>query len=150
MTLEVLQRDMIQALKDGDKTRKQALSGYVDAVKKAAINKNTRDNVTEELVDEVLMKCQKEIQEMIDTCPPSREDKLAEYQAQLAIIKEYAPQLITDEAEIEKMINYILACNSMVANKGQKGYIMKIVMPVLRKHHADMKIANAVLNRMCQ
>lgn len=70
------------------------------------------------------------------------------YQKQLAIVKEYAPQLITDESEIEKMINYICACNGMIATSGQKNWIMKLVMPVLKKQNVDMKIANNVLNNL--
>ena len=46
MTLEKLQSEMIQAMKNKDKTRKSVLSGRVDSVKKAAIDKNCRDNIT--------------------------------------------------------------------------------------------------------
>ena len=85
---------------------------------------------------------------MVNDCPPDRTDKLEEYQKQLAIVKEYAPQLITDESEIEKMINYICACNGMIATSGQKNWIMKLVMPVLKKQNVDMKIASKVLDNL--
>lgn len=64
----------------------------------------------------------------------------------MAIVKEYAPQLITDESEIEKWINYICACNGMIATSGQKKWIMKLVMPALKKQNVDMKIASKVLD----
>lgn len=59
MTLEVLQSEMIAALKSGNKFRKHVISTLVDAVKSTAINKNCRDNITEAFVDEVMLKCKK-------------------------------------------------------------------------------------------
>ena len=79
MTLEKLQSEMIQAIKNQDKTRKLVLSSLVDAVKKAAIDKNCRDNITESMVDEVLLKYKKMVQEMIDTCPADRAGALRSY-----------------------------------------------------------------------
>lgn len=148
MTIEKLRNDMVMALKSGDKFRKQVLSSMVEAVLNAAIDKKCKDNITEDLVNEVLKKQQKNLQEMVNDCPPDRTDKLEEYQKQLAIVKEYAPQLITDESEIEKMINYIYACNGMIATSGQKNWIMKLVMPVLKKQNVDMKIASKVLDNL--
>ena len=56
MTLEKLQEQMITAMKNGDKPRKTAISGYIAAVKKVAIDKGCRDNITEEMVNETLTK----------------------------------------------------------------------------------------------
>ena len=65
MQLQTLQSAMIAAMKNKDKPRKAVLSSMVDAVKKAAIDKNCRDNVPESLVDEVLLKYKKMMQEMM-------------------------------------------------------------------------------------
>ena len=148
MTLEKLQNEMIQAMKNRDKMRKSVLSGLVDAVKKSAIDKNCRDNITEELVDEVLLKYKKTVQEQIDTCPASRVETLAEYNAQMAVVAEFAPTLITDETEIKLMILDLV--NSEIAfAKANKGKIMKIVAPVL-KGKTDMAIVNKVLANMLE
>ena len=56
MTLEVLQKEMIAAMKNKDKLRKDTISSLIGAVKKTALDKNCRDNITEALVDEVLLK----------------------------------------------------------------------------------------------
>ena len=56
MELKVLQNEMVAALKARNKFRKDVISSLVGAVKKAAIDKNCRDNVTEELVNAVLIK----------------------------------------------------------------------------------------------
>ena len=83
---------------------------------------------------------------MIDTCPADRTDKLNEYTAAMAIVKEYAPQLITDENEIKGMILYVLN-NEYALEKKNRGQIMKIVMPVL-KGQVDMAVANKVIGSM--
>lgn len=148
MTLEKLQNEMIKAMKNKDKMRKSVLSGLVDAVKKAAIDKNCRDNITEELVDEVLLKYKKTVQEQIDTCPANRVEILAEYNAQMAVVAEFAPTLITDENEIKLMI-LDLVNSEMALTKANRGKIMKIIAPVC-KGKVDISIVNKVLGGMLQ
>ena len=148
MTLETLQSEMIQAMKNKDKLRKSVLSGMVDAVKKAAIDRNCRENIAETLVDEVLLKFKKMVQEMIDTCPLDRLDILKEYKAQMEVVSEFAPTLITDEAEIRKMILDVVN-NEAEFSKANRGKIMKIIAPVF-KGKVDMSIVNKVLGVMLQ
>jgi uncharacterized protein YqeY len=147
MTLEKLQNEMIAAMKSGDKFRKGVLADMIGNIKTAAINKNCRDNITEEFVDEVLLKCKKTAQEMIDTCPADRVETLAEYVKQLDIINEFAPVLIVDEDVIRHMINDALTENSIDATKKNKGIVMKTIMPMF-KGKADMKIVNMVIGEI--
>ena len=149
MTLDVLQNEMILALKNGDKFRKQVLADIVGNVKKAAIDKNCRDNVTEVLVDAVLLKCKKTAQEMIDTCPADRVETLAEYNKQLEIINEFAPKLITDETDIYNMIQNTLVKNHIDPIKKNKGVVMKTIAPMF-KGKADMKIVSKVVEEILQ
>jgi len=144
MTLKILQTEMIAALKAGDKERKDAISALVAAVKKAGIDKGCRDNIPDSLVDEVILKEKKTIQEMIDTCPADRVDIKATYEKRLAVINEFAPQLITNVFEIEDMITAICWGENLALTKTNKGAIMKVVMPKL-KGKVDMKIANNVI-----
>lgn len=145
MTLEVLQSAMIAAMKERNKSRKDSISSLISAVKKAAIDKMCRDNIPEELVNEVILKEKKTVQEMVDTCPAERVDLLEEYKARLEVINEFAPQLISDEGELKALIESILATLGDEANN--KGAVMKAVMPQL-KGKVDMKVANKVLNEM--
>lgn len=147
MTLEVLQKEMITALKAGDKLRKEVVAGLVDAVKKAGINKQCRDNIPESLVNTVLQKEQKTMQEMIDTCPADRTETLALYKSKMEIIKEFAPQLLTDPNEIKEKVLTLLASAGLEATKKNKGQIMKVVMPVF-KGNADMGIVNKVVSEV--
>lgn len=141
MTLEKLQNEMVAAMKSGDKFRKGVLADMIGNIKTAAINKNCRDNITEEFVDEVLLKCKKTAQEMIDTCPADRIETLAEYVKQLDIIDEFAPVLIVDEDVIRNMIQNVLSENNVEPTKKNKGMVMKTIMPMF-KGKADMKIVN--------
>ena len=147
MTLEILQAEMVSAMKNKDKVRKDTISSLVSAVKKAAIDKMCKDNITEELVNEVILKELKTIQEMIDTCPDSRPELLANYAERKLIIREFAPKLMTNEEEIKNTITTLLSDAQIEVSKNNKGQIMKLVMPAL-KGKADMKVVNKVLNEM--
>ena len=72
MQFETLQKDMVAAMKAKDKVRKEAISSLISAVKKTAIDEGTRDNITEELVNRVILKERKTVQEQLDSCPADR------------------------------------------------------------------------------
>ena len=129
-------------MKDHDKERKETLSSLIGAIKKVAIDEKCKDNITEELINRVILKEKKTVQEMIDTCPAERENTLNEYKAKMAIIEEFAPKLVTDENEIKNMIYHIISITD-IQEDGQKA-VMKAIMPKL-KGKVDMKVANKVL-----
>ena len=143
MTLETLQSEMIKAMKAKDKARKDTISSLIGAIKKTAIDKKCKDNITEELCNEVLLKEKKTVQEMIDTCPREREDLLYEYQIRMVIISEFAPKLVTDKDEIKRMILDIVSIINTVDKKERR----KIVMTAM-KGKADKKIVNEVFEEL--
>ena len=146
MTLEILQSAKTDAMKNKNAVRKDVLSAMIDACQKASITPKGRIEITEQLIDEVLIKYQKTIQEMIDTCPAERADLLDKYQAEMEVVKLYAPQLMTDKGEIECTINDIL--NGEIAlTKANRGNIMKLITPYF-KGKADMKIVSQVIAGM--
>ena len=147
MTLEKLQSEMIRAMKNGDKFRKGVIADLVGNIKTAAINKNCRDNITEELVDEVLLKCKKTAQEMIDTCPAERVETLAEYVKQLDIVNEFAPTLITDVEQIRTIIALYTSDEGIDLTKANRGKVMKLASTKL-KGKADMSIVSKVVGDM--
>lgn len=143
MTLENLQSAMIEAMRAGEKERKTAISNYIAQIKKSAIDKNCRDNIDEAFVDAELVKIQKSVQEQVDTCPATRADLLEKYNAELAIIKEFAPHLINDPEEIRTLIttNYSGA------------YTTKDIMKWLTSNYKgkiDMKIASIVVKEVAR
>lgn len=104
MTIEKLQSEMIAALKGGNKERKNFISNYIAAIKKAAIDKGCRDNITEQFVNTELIKIQKSVKEQIDTCPATRPDLLEKYEAELQVINEFAPALISNPNRIAEIL----------------------------------------------
>jgi len=147
MTFNELQKDMIQAMKSGDKAKKEALSSVISAIKKNAIDIGEKDNITDNLVDKTLLKEQKTIKEMIDTCPEDRTELKNKYVNRLYIINQYCPKVIVDPTEIEKLVVEICRSADCVLAESNRGNVMKTVMPQL-KGKVDMKIANQVISKL--
>ena len=145
MQMEQLQKDMIAAMKAKDKPRKEAISSLVSAVKKAAIDAGCRDDIKEDMVDQVILKELKTVKEQIDTCPAEREDLKAEYQFRYDVIQEYAPSLMSEE----EIRNFIMEKFADIVAEKNKGMIMKNVMPEL-KGKADGKLINQVVAKLCE
>lgn len=154
---ESIKADMTSALKNGDKLRRLTLADMVATIDKAATSGKKRVEITDAFVDEVLLKYKKTIQEMVDTCPdgaadPQRDAELkarkAEYQMKLTITMEYAPKVIDNPVEIEKLVLDFACENGLVLIKSNRGAIMKAIMPFLKQNNCDMKIANEILNKV--
>ena len=145
MQLAKLQKDMMEAMKAHDKARKESISVLYSAAKKVGIDNGCRDDIPEEMVDQAILKELKSVKEQIDTCPADRTELLEEYKARLAVFEEYAPKMM-DSGEIEAFIKEKFAD---VVTSGNKGMIMKSVMPEL-KGKADGKVISEVVAKLCQ
>lgn len=145
MEFERLRSDMVAAMKARDKERKDAISSLVSAVKKAAIDQNCRDDISEELVDRVIQKELKTAKEQLDTCPAERAELKAEYQRRYDVIAEYAPQMM----EAEAVRDYIKEHFSDLIAPGNKGQAMKAAMGAL-KGKADGKMINEIVTELCR
>ena len=142
MKLEPIQESIKMAMKTHATLEVETLRSVVAAVKKAAIDK--RCEITEELVDEMLLKEVKIIKEQIDTCPATRPEMREEYEHRLMIVENFAPKLVTDPIEITAMVEATLVKAGVDIETANKGQVMKAVMPVL-KGKVAMKIANQVI-----
>ncbi len=145
MTFEALHNDMVAAMKARDKERKSVLSLLIADVKKAAIDAGTRDDITEELVDQVILKSKKTAKEQLDTCPEDRAELKAEYQFNYDVICEYAPKMMSED-EIRQFLTDGFADVLATKNKGQ---IMRAIMPAL-KGKADGKAISAIVAELCK
>ena len=145
MELEVLRKDMVAAMKAKDKVTKEAVSSLISAVKKVAIDEGCRDEIKGDLVDRVILKELKTVKEQLDTCPESREDLKAEYQARYDVIAKYAPKQM-DVSEVKAYLEEKFADVIATKNKGQ---IMKAVMADM-KGKADGKVINQVVAELCK
>ena len=145
MNIELLRKDMVTAMKEKNKPRKEAISSLISAIKKVAIDEGCREEIPEELTDRVILKELKTAKEQLDTCPADRTDLREEYQFRYDVINEYAPQLMSAE-EVKKIMEEKFA--EVIATKN-KGQIMKVVMPEL-KGKADGKVINHVVAEFCK
>lgn len=144
MKLETLQKEMVAAMKNKDKARKDTISALIGNIKTAAINENCRNDIPEELVDRIILKEKKTVQEMIDTCPTDRTETLAEYTHRMKVIDEFAPHMMSED-EVCAAVYRIIETTDI--SKTNKGAIMKVVMPQL-KGKADGKVINKIVSEI--
>jgi len=145
MTLEKLQKDMMEAMKAHDKARKESIGALYSAAKKVGIDAGCRENIPEDMVNQAILKEVKTIKEQIETCPVERTDLLDEFKARLSVFEEYAPHMMSKD-EIKALISEKF---SEVIESKNKGMIMKNIMPEL-KGKADGKDINEVVAELCQ
>ena len=143
MQFTTLQKDMMQAMKDHDKARKDAISTLVSAAKKLAIDAGCRDNIPDDMTDHAILKEIKSVKEQIETCPDSRADLKAEYETRLKVFEEYAPKMLSAD-EVTSILKEKFADVIATGNKGQ---IMKAVMAEL-KGKADGKVINEAVAKL--
>ncbi|HIS96026.1 MAG TPA: GatB/YqeY domain-containing protein [Candidatus Ventricola gallistercoris] len=140
--IDAVRAAMMQAMKDKDKARKDALSLLLSALKSKMIDK--RADLTEEEENAVIFREIKQAQETVDTTPADRTEIIEEAKLRIAVYSEFAPKLM-DEAEIRKVIEEVLSELSLSAPTAKdKGRIMKTLMPRV-KGKADGGLVNQVL-----
>lgn len=145
MEFAALQKEMIAAMKAQDKLKKDALSSLIAAIKRVAIDEGVRDNITEELVDRVILKEVKSLKEQVDTCPKERTDLLEEYTLKLQAVEAFAPKMMSED----EIIAFLKAnCQELIDQKN-KGMVMRTAMGQL-KGKADGKLINQIVNKLCE
>ena len=133
---------MMQALKAGDKPRKEALSLLLSALKSKYIDK--RADLTEEEENAVVLREIKQAQEAMDTAPADRTDVIEENRLRMSVYSEFAPKQM-DEADIAEVIRATLAeLGIQTPTVKDKGRIMKTLMPKV-KGKADGALVNKLV-----
>ena len=140
--IDTVRAAMMQAMKDKDKARKDALSLLLSALKNKAIDK--RADLTEDEENAVIFREIKQAQETIDTTPADRVQTIEEAKLRMSVYSEFVPKLMGED-EIREVIAAVLA--EMAIEKPtakDKGRIMKTMMPRV-KGKADGSLVNQVL-----
>ena len=141
--IDTVRAAMMQAMKDKDKPRKDALSLLLSALKSKAIDK--RVDLTEEEENAVIFREIKQAQETVDTTPADRTEIIGEARLRMQVYSEFVPKLM-DEGEIREVIAAVLAELAIEAPTAKdKGRIMKTLMPRV-KGKADGALVNKVLS----
>ena len=138
--IEEVRAEMVAAMKD-------TLSALLAALKNKAIDK--RADLTEAEENEVIKKEIKQTQETKELAPADRTDIIEECEKRLAVLKEFAPEEMSEEA-IRKEISEVLAGLGIEAPTGKdKGRIMKELMPRV-KGKADGALVNKLVGEVIQ
>ncbi len=145
--IEEVRKDMVTAMKAGNKERKATLSALLTALKNKAIDK--REDLTQDEEVQVILKEIKQTKETLDTTPADRTDIIEECTKRLAVLEEYAPKMM-DEDEIKTVIQGVLSDLGMDAPTAKdKGKIMKELMPKV-KGKADGKLVSGLVASFLQ
>ena len=143
--IDDVRKEMMAALKAGDKPRKEALSMLLSALKAAFIDK--RADLTEDEENAIVYREIKEAQETIDTTPKDRTDIIDECKLKIAVYSDFAPQRMSDD-EIRAVIAEVLKELDIAAPTAKdKGRIMKTLMPRV-KGKADGNAVNRQVSEL--
>ena len=143
--VDVVRKAMMDALKAGDKPRKEALSLLLSALKAKTIDK--REDLSEDEANAVVYREIKEAQETLDTTPADRTDVIEECRLRMAVYAEFAPARM-DEAAIREVIEQTLAELGLSEPTARdKGKLMKALMPRV-KDKADGALVNRLVGRI--
>ena len=143
--IDVVRKAMMDALKAGDKPRKEALSLLLSALKAKAIDK--RADLTEDEENAVVYREIKEAKETLDTTPTDRADIIEECKLRIAVWSEFAPARM-DEDAIRAVITETLAELGIAEPTAKdKGRLMKVLMPKLNGK-AEGRLVNQLVGEV--
>ena len=143
--IDEIRAEMVKAMKNKDKDRKETLSMLLAALKNKAIDK--RADLTPEEEFEVVKKEIKQTKETMDLAPADRTDIIDQCKARLAVLSEFAPEEMSEDA-IRAVIQEVLTGLGIEKPTGKdKGKIMKELMPKV-KGKADGSLVNKIVGEM--
>lgn len=143
--LELVRSEMIQAMKDKNKERKDALSMLLSAMKNKAIDK--RADLTEMEEDEVILKEMKQTQESLDTAPADRTELIEQCRYRISVYQEFAPEFLSED-KLKEIISQVLEKLEITKPESKdKGRIMKELMPLV-KGKSDGKMVNTLVGEL--
>ena len=143
--IDVVRDAMVQAMKNKDKERKDALSMLLSVLKNAEIDK--RSPLTEDEENAVVKKEIKQCQETYDSAPEDRTDIREEAALTIQVYREFAPEDMSVEQITEVIQSVLKELGIEKPGPADKGKIMKVLMPKV-KGEADGKVVNETLAKM--
>lgn len=140
--IDEVRAEMMKAMKNKEKDRKETLSMLLAALKNKAIDKRADLTVEEEY--EVIKKEMKQTKETMDLAPADRTDIIDQCKARLAVLSEFAPEEMSEDA-IKAVIQEVIDSLGITEPTGRdKGKIMKELMPRV-KGKADGALVNKLV-----
>lgn len=143
--IDEVRSQMVAAMKNKEKDRKDALSMLLSALKNKAIDK--RADLTEAEEFEVVKKEIKQTKETMELAPADRADIIEACEKRLAVYQEFAPEEMSGEAIRAEVLAVIAALGIEEPSVRDKGRIMKELMPKV-KGKADGGLVNKIVGEM--
>ncbi len=145
--IDQVRAEMVTAMKNKDKERKDSLSMLLSALKNKAIDK--REDLTEAEEFEVVNKEIKQTKETMETSPADRADIIEQCKSRLAVYQEFAPAQMSED-EIKAVVQEVLSGLGIENPTGKdKGKVMKELMPKV-KGRADGGLVNKIVGELLQ
>jgi uncharacterized protein YqeY len=147
MSLKIqLETDMKNAMREGDKPKRDALRMLLAAIKQEEID--SRTNLDDEGVTTILSRQVKQRREsIVDYEKAGQPDQVAKEQYEMALIESYLPQMMSQE-EIEPIVAQIIADLGVTDVKGV-GQVMGKVMAELQGK-ADGRLVSQIVRQQLQ
>ena len=143
--MEDVRAQMVQAMKSGEKERKEALSMLLAALKAKFIDK--REELTEEEENAVVLRELKQTKETLESAPADRADIREQCERRITVLQELAPREMSEE-EIRAQIQASLAVLGIEQPTiRDKGRLMKELMPRV-KGKADGALVNRLVTEL--
>ncbi|MDE7445490.1 MAG: GatB/YqeY domain-containing protein [Lachnospiraceae bacterium] len=143
--IDEVRAQMMEAMKNKNKDRKDALSMLLSALKNKAIDK--RADLTQAEEYEVVKKEIKQTRETMELAPAERTDIKEACEIRLAVYQEFAPEEMSEES-IRAQVKEVLEVLGITEPSGKdKGKVMKELMPRV-KGRADGSLVNKIVGEM--
>lgn len=145
--IDEVRAEMVTAMKNKDKERKDSLSMLLSALKNKAIDK--REDLTPDEENEVIKKEIRQTKETLETAPADRTDIIEQCEKRLAVYKEFVPEDLSEDA-IREIVKCVLSDLGIEAPTAKdKGKIMKELMPKV-KGKAEGSAVNKIVGEFLQ
>ena len=145
--IDDVRAEMVTAMKNKDKERKDSLSMLLSALKNKAIDK--REDLTPDEENEVIKKEIRQTKETLETAPADRTDIIEQCEKRLAVYKEFVPEDLSEDA-IREIVKGVLSDLGIEAPTAKdKGKIMKELMPKV-KGKAEGSAVNKIVGEFLQ
>ena len=143
--IDEIRAEMVKAMKNKDKDRKETLSMLLAALKNKAIDK--RADLTPEEEFEVVKKEIKQTKETMELAPADREDIKEACEKRLAVYQEFAPEEMSEETVLAEVKAVLAALAIDAPSMKDKGKVMKELMPRV-KGRADGGMVNKIVGEV--
>lgn len=145
--IDEVRAEMVTAMKNKGKERKDSLSMLLSALKNKAIDK--REDLTPDEENEVIKKEIRQTKETLETAPADRTDIIEQCEKRLAVYKEFVPEDLSEDA-IREIVKGVLSDLGIEAPTAKdKGKIMKELMPKV-KGKAEGSVVNKIVGEFLQ